>query len=93
MRHCIESLLEGGDEVEILIVDEILAVGDFLFQQKCEKRIQEMMAGGTTVLIVSHSVDQIERLCGRVMWLEKGKVRMVGGTKEVCCMYRNGQSQ
>ena len=78
---------------EILIVDEILAVGDFLFQQKCEKRIQEMMAGGTTVLIVSHSVDQIERLCGRVMWLEKGKVRMVGGTKEVCCMYRNGQSQ
>ncbi len=73
---------------EILIVDEILAVGDFLFQQKCEKRIQEMMAGGTTVLIVSHSIEQIERLCSRVMWLEKGKVRMVGEVHEVCGAYR-----
>lgn len=76
---------------EILIVDEILAVGDFLFQQKCEKRIQEMMSGGTTVLIVSHSIDQIERLCNRVMWLEKGKVRMVGETAEVCGAYRGIQ--
>lgn len=74
---------------EILIVDEILAVGDFLFQQKCEERIQKMMAGGTTVLIVSHSVDQIERLCGRVMWLEKGRVKMIGETKEVCRMYES----
>ncbi len=73
---------------EILIVDEILAVGDFLFQQKCEKRIQEMMAGGTTVLIVSHSIEQIERLCSRVMWLEKGKVRMVGEVHEVCGAYQ-----
>lgn len=73
---------------EILIVDEILAVGDFLFQQKCEKRIQEMMAGGTTVLIVSHSIEQIERLCKRVMWLEKGRVRMVGETGIVCGEYR-----
>lgn len=73
---------------EILIVDEILAVGDFLFQQKCEKRIQEMMAGGTTVLIVSHSIDQIERLCSRVMWLEHGRVRMFGETAEVCEAYK-----
>lgn len=69
-------------------MDEILAVGDFLFQQKCEKRIQEMMAGGTTVLIVSHSIEQIERLCSRVMWLEKGKVRMVGEVHEVCGAYQ-----
>ena len=52
---------------DILIVDEILAVGDFLFQQKCERRIAEMMSGGTTVLIVSHSIEQIERLCSRIL--------------------------
>lgn len=74
---------------EILIVDEILAVGDFLFQEKCEKRIQEMMSGGTTVLIVSHSIEQIERLCDRVIWLEKGKVRAIGETKEICGVYKN----
>ena len=73
---------------DILIVDEILSVGDFLFQQKCEKRIREMMSGGTTVLIVSHSIEQIERLCGRVLWLEQGKARMIGPTAEVCGEYR-----
>ena len=55
---------------DILIVDEILAVGDFLFQQKCEKRIREMMDRGTTVIIVSHTIEQIERLCKHVLWLE-----------------------
>lgn len=73
---------------EILIVDEILSVGDFLFQEKCEKRINEMMAGGTTVVIVSHSIDQIERMCDRVMWLDKGKMKMIGPTKEVCDSYK-----
>lgn len=77
---------------EILIVDEILSVGDFLFQQKCEKRIQEMMSGGTTVLIVSHSIDQIERLCDRVVWLEKGKVRAIGETMKLCSEYKNIQN-
>lgn len=74
---------------EILIVDEILSVGDFLFQEKCEKRINEMMSGGTTVLIVSHSIDQIERLCDRVVWLEKGNVKAVGETMEVCNQYKS----
>ncbi len=73
---------------DILIVDEILAVGDFLFQQKCEKRISEMMSGGTTVIIVSHSIEQIERLCNRVVWLEKGNVIMDGPTKEICDLYK-----
>ena len=73
---------------DILIVDEILAVGDFRFQQKCEARIAEMMAGGTTVIIVSHSIDQIERLCSRVIWLEKGKIIMSGPTEEVCSKYK-----
>jgi len=77
---------------EILIVDEILSVGDFLFQQKCEARINEMMSGGTTVLIVSHSIDQIERLCDRVVWLEKGKVRAIGKTNEICEAYKHIQS-
>lgn len=74
---------------DILIVDEILSVGDFLFQQKCEKRISDLMQGGTTVLIVSHSLEQIRRLCNRVMWLEKGKIKMIGETKEVCDAYEN----
>lgn len=73
---------------DILIVDEILAVGDFLFQQKCEKRISDMMAGGTTVLIVSHSIDQIKRLCSRVVWLEKGRVKKIGNTQEICEQYQ-----
>jgi len=74
---------------DILIVDEILAVGDAPFQKKCEKRIADMMAGGTTVLIVSHSIDQIERLCSRVIWLDHGNVRKVGNAKELCEEYRN----
>lgn len=77
---------------DILIADEILAVGDFLFQQKCEQRIKELMEGGTTVLLVSHSIDQIEHLCDRVLWIEKGKQLMLGNTFEVCNAYRNLQN-
>lgn len=73
---------------DILIVDEILAVGDFLFQQKCEKRIREMMDRGTTVIIVSHTIEQIERLCKRVLWLEHGNMKMLGDTKTVCDAYK-----
>jgi ABC-type polysaccharide/polyol phosphate transport system ATPase subunit len=73
---------------DILIVDEILAVGDFRFQQKCEQRIAGMMSGGTTVIIVSHSVEQIERMCNRAMWLEKGVVRRIGSAVEVCGEYQ-----
>ena len=76
---------------DILIVDEILAVGDFLFQQKCENRINELMSGGTTVLIVSHSIDQIERLCNRVIWLEHGVTKMIGTTEEVCGLYKQSE--
>lgn len=76
---------------EILIVDEILSVGDFRFQQKCEERMKNMMSGGTTVLIVSHSIEQIERLCTHVMWLEKGKVIRIGDAKEVCEAYKRGE--
>lgn len=73
---------------DILIVDEILSVGDFLFQQKCEKRIRSLMEGGTTVIIVSHSLEQIERLCKHVLWLEHGQMKMLGDTKTVCDAYK-----
>ncbi|MDD4698731.1 MAG: ABC transporter ATP-binding protein [Oscillospiraceae bacterium] len=74
---------------DILIVDEILAVGDFRFQQKCEDRINQLMSGGTTVVIVSHSIEQIERLCKHCMWLEHGKIKMIGDKQEVCDAYKN----
>jgi ABC-type polysaccharide/polyol phosphate transport system ATPase subunit len=63
---------------EILIVDEILAVGDAAFQQKSFDRMMAMMQGGTTVLMVSHNIDQIRALCRRAVWLDKGRVRMEG---------------
>ena len=78
---------------DILIADEILAVGDFLFQQKCEARIRELMEDGTTVLLVSHSIDQIESLCNRALWIEKGKQLMLGNTFDVCNAYRNIQNK
>ena len=73
---------------DILIVDEILAVGDFLFQQKCAKRSREMRDRGTTVIIVSHTIEQIERLCKHVLWLEHGNMKMLGDTKTVCDAYK-----
>lgn len=73
---------------EILIADEILSVGDFLFQEKCEKRMHELMAGGTTVILVSHSIEQIERMCNKVTWLEKGRVKMQGDVQTVCEAYK-----
>lgn len=75
-------------EPEILIVDEILAVGDEAFQQKSRARMLEMMSGGTTVLIVSHSLAQIKELCKRVIWLEHGQIYMIGETNEVCDNYK-----
>ena len=72
---------------EILIVDEILAVGDAAFQEKSRARMMEMMGGGTTVLFVSHSMEQIREMCSRVVWLDHGTVKMVGPTQEVCDRY------
>ncbi|MCM1231834.1 MAG: ABC transporter ATP-binding protein [Ruminococcus flavefaciens] len=72
---------------EILIVDEILGVGDFKFQEKCRDRIRELMSGGTTVLMVSHSNDTIKNFCDRAAWLENGKVKMIGPADEVCACY------
>ena len=73
---------------DILIADEILSVGDFLFQEKCEKRMAELLSGGTTVILVSHSIEQIERMCNKVAWLDHGHLRSLGPTKEVTAEYR-----
>lgn len=74
-------------EPEILIVDEILSVGDTQFQEKSRRRMMELMSGGTTVLFVSHDLDQIREMCRRVVWLEHGQIRMFGEAKEVCDAY------
>ena len=76
---------------DILIADEVLSVGDFLFQQKCEKRMKELMAGGTTVILVSHSIEQIERMCSKVAWLSHGHLKMNGDTETVCAAYKATQ--
>ena len=73
---------------EILIVDEILAVGDVAFQEKSFNRMKELMSGGATVLFVSHDLEKIEEMCDKVIWLERGKVIMFGDTDEVCSAYR-----
>lgn len=72
---------------EILIVDEILAVGDAQFQEKSRKRMLEMMSGGTTVLFVSHELEQIRKMCNKVVWLEHGTVKAFGPAKEICDQY------
>lgn len=77
-------------EPEILIVDEILAVGDAVFQEKSRARMMDMMSGGTTVLFVSHSLEQIREMCNRVIWLEHGQVRAIGDTQDVCDQYEKG---
>ena len=74
-------------EPEILIVDEILSVGDAAFQEKSKKRMLELMGGGTTVLFVSHSIDQIREMCSRVIWLEHGAIKMLKEAGEVCDAY------
>ncbi len=72
---------------DILIVDEILAVGDYAFQQKCLKRMDEMMSGGTTLLFVSHSIDQVRKLCNHAVWINQGVIQKLGEVNEVCDAY------
>lgn len=74
---------------EILIVDEILAVGDDAFQRKSHAKMMELMHGGATVLYVSHNLNQIRDLCNKVVWLDHGKVVMQGDTEKVCDAYQN----
>lgn len=74
-------------KADILIVDEVLAVGDFKFQEKCKKKIQELLSGGTTLLFVSHSAEQVKQLCKKAIWLDHGNMMAYGDTAEVYAMY------
>ena len=72
---------------DILIVDEVLSVGDFRFQEKCEARIQNMKDQGTTILFVSHSIEQVKKICNKAVWLEHGVLKMFGDAQEICGIY------
>ena len=72
---------------EILIVDEILGVGDYKFQEKCEARITDMISGGVTVLLVTHNINKIKEMCSRALMLEKGNLVCLGSVDEVCEAY------
>lgn len=72
---------------DILIVDEVLSVGDFTFQEKCKRRIREMQEKGTAILLVSHNMEQVREVCSRAVWLEKGQVKMDGPCEEVTREY------
>ena len=74
---------------DIMIVDEVLSVGDFRFQQKCEARIRSMMDRGTTILFVSHSIEQVESICNKVVWLDHGVLKRFGDAEPICSEYKN----
>lgn len=76
-------------KAEILIVDEVLAVGDFRFQEKCKAKIAELLSGGTTLLFVSHSAEQVKELCTKAAWLDHGHLMAFGDTADVYAMYEN----
>lgn len=75
-------------EPDILIVDEILAVGDFAFQQKCHERITSMINNGTSVILVSHSEDDVKRICTHAAWIDKGRLMFVGTSTAAVDMYK-----
>lgn len=72
---------------DILICDEVLSVGDYAFQKKCEKRMNEMREEGTTLLYVSHSIESVEQICDHAIWIEKGSQKLAGKMQEVCEAY------
>lgn len=72
---------------DILICDEVLSVGDYAFQKKCEKRMNEMRAAGTTLLYVSHSIESVQKICDHALWLQKGIVKGVGNVDEIAKQY------
>ena len=74
-------------QADILIVDEILGVGDFKFQEKCQQRIHELMTGGTTVIMVSHDDEVIKKYCQKVAWIRNGELIAVGNAENICNRY------
>lgn len=87
------SIATAGDAAEILILDEVLSVGDEFFKKKSLKRVKEMIHGGSTVLMVSHSLQTILDNCSKVVWIEQGELRMIGESKTVCEAYRSSKAE
>lgn len=87
MRARLGFAIATAKTPKILIVDEVLSVGDGRFKKKSEEKMLELIQSEATVLFVSHSIAQIRRLCTKVVWLDKGQIKMVGNTKEVCDEY------
>lgn len=79
-------------QADILVCDEVLAVGDFMFQQKCHRRMEEMLSNGTTLLFVSHDINQVQQLCQRSIWLDHGVLRGMGhrvkSARTMCALWR-----
>ena len=78
---------------DILIVDEVLEVGDYNFRRRCQERMQQMLSGGTTLLFVSHNIQTVKTLCDNAIWLDKGVVRMAGPSEIVCNAYKEEQDR
>lgn len=87
MRARLGFAVATAAKADILIADEVLSTGDRKFQQKCEKRMQDLLDGGTTLLFVSHSAEAVQRMCGKAMWLDEGEIQMVGDTQDVLAAY------
>ena len=76
---------------DILIVDEVLSVGDAKFRRKCNTRMEEMLASDTTLLYVSHNIKSVMKLCTHALWIDKGNLMMKGEVQEVCQSYMEAQ--
>ena len=87
MRARLGFSIATAVQPDILIVDEVLSVGDYEFQKKCEKRMQDMLSDGTTLLFVSHTIKTVETLCDKALWIHKGEEVMRGDVKDVCSEY------
>lgn len=85
------AIATAGEAPEILILDEVLSVGDMFFRKKSEVRIREMIHSGSTVLIVSHSPGVIRENCAKALWLDRGKLRADGDAREVCAAYESSR--
>ena len=93
MRSRLGFSVATSAKADILIADEVLSTGDKAFQKKCENRMQELLDGGTTLLLVSHSADTVRRMCRKAMWLDHGEVRMTGETEEVVSAYERSMDK
>ena len=78
---------------DILIVDEILAVGDAMFRKKCSRRMEEMLSNGTTLIYVSHSIETVRKLCTHAMWLQKGELLASGNCNDICNEYEHSMKK